>query len=192
VGGTAPPWVCRLPLRSRDPARSVGARDSDSLVRQSLEAGQCEHEPPSQERLTVIPWKAETAQQRDDRLQAWAESHASCEQGGYENHWTCQRCGEKYNWERYLLAVAGRLQTSDVPGWGLPEQIGFVLGVNAKTVRSWATRGQVTTACVLGDERVRVWWDDARQRAELLATRRAEAAARREAVETDAGHRVAS
>ena len=91
---------------------------------------------------------------------------------GYEDAWTCQRCGEIYDWPRYLLALSGRLQQQDVPGWGLPEQVGYVLGVNPKTVRGWAARGLVTTACVAGDRRLRVWWADARERAGLLHSRK--------------------
>lgn len=92
---------------------------------------------------------------------------------GYADLWTCQRCGETYDWTRYLLALSGRLQESDVPGWGLPEQVGYVLGVNPRTVKSWAERGQVSTACLReGDPRIRVWWDDARERAAELEERR--------------------
>lgn len=96
---------------------------------------------------------------------------------GFDDRWTCRRCGEAYDWPRYLLAVSGRLQESDVPGWGLPEQVAYVLGVNPKTVRTWCNRLLVPTACVVGDPRVRVWWDDARVRADKLhedARRRAD------------------
>jgi hypothetical protein len=141
---------------------------ADALVRQSRPAGQCEHEQPSQELVTVVPFKTETPRQRDERLQAWANSHSRCEQGGFENHWTCQRCGETYDWPRYLLALSGRLQESDVPGWPTPEQAAHILGVNAKTVRTWCTRLLVKTACVVGDQRMRVWLEDARPRAEKL------------------------
>lgn len=99
---------------------------------------------------------------------------------GYEDRWTCRRCGETYDWSRYLLAVSGRLQESDVPGWGLPEQIAYVLGVNAKTVRGWADRGLVAIACAVSDKPtrptarapLRVWWDDARTRAEQMLKRK--------------------
>lgn len=92
---------------------------------------------------------------------------------GYADAWTCQRCGESYDWQRYLLAIGHRLRQEDVPGWGLPEQVGYVLGVNAKTVRGWVDRGQVSTACLReNDRRVRVWWDDARERAAELEERR--------------------
>lgn len=92
---------------------------------------------------------------------------------GYADVWVCQRCGDTYDWQRYLLALGQRLRQEDVPGWGLPEQVGHVLGVNPKTVRGWAARGQVSTACLReGDPRVRVWWDDARERAEKLEEQR--------------------
>jgi hypothetical protein len=99
---------------------------------------------------------------------------------GFDDRWTCRRCGEKYDWERYLLAVSGRLQESDVPGWGLPEQVAYVLGANPKTVRGWCNRGKVATACAVQDKPspdqlaagrkapMRVWWDEARRRAEKL------------------------
>ncbi|MGZ4610020.1 MAG: hypothetical protein ACXV2H_07170 [Actinomycetes bacterium] len=163
---------------------------ADALVRRARSADQCEHGRPT-EQLLHGPLRegVDRHQERAERLQAWAAEHARCEQGGFENHWTCERCGETYDWARYLLAVSSRLQESDVPGWGLPEQIAFVLGVNPKTVRGWGDRLQVRTACVVGgkpdehDKRMRIWWEDARARAlKLEEQRRARAAAQAQEV----------
>jgi len=165
---------------SRQPRAEAECFDcgADALVRQSRPAKVCKHQRPTQQRGFY-----ETARQREDRLLAWDTKHARCEQGGFENHWTCQRCNASYSWERYLLAISARLQTSDVPGWGLPEQVGFVLGVNPRTVRSWADREKVATACAVRDRPkdeqiragrrapLRVWWDDARQLSEALRER---------------------
>jgi predicted site-specific integrase-resolvase len=34
------------------------------------------------------------------------------------------------------------------------------LGVNSKTVRTWAKRGVIAAACVVGDRRLRVWFPE--------------------------------
>lgn len=157
---------------------------ADALVRELRDGRPCEHgtPPPWPSEWQQLPdgkWRrvrtaAQVRQLHEQALEEWETEHGHCKRlGGYADTWTCQRCGEVYDWHRYLLALSGRLQDSDVPGWGLPEQVGYVLNVNPKTVRGWADRGQVATACLReNDRRVRVWWDDARERAEELLERR--------------------
>lgn len=163
------------------------------LVRELRDGKACQHTSPppwppafevtKDDRLRRRPTE-EVRAEYADALEQWETEHGRCRSlGGYADSWTCQRCGDTYDWQRYLLAVGQRLRQEDVPGWGLPEQVGHVLGVNPRTVKSWAERGLVTTACVLSDSsrRMRVWWDDARVRAEKLHEERARRLARREA-----------
>lgn len=84
---------------------------------------------------------------------------------GLADVWTCQRCSEIYDWARYLLACRQRISDQPAAGWSLPEHVAFELDVPAQTVRTWAKRGLVAVACVVGDRRMRVWFEDARDRA---------------------------
>jgi hypothetical protein len=87
--------------------------------------------------------------------------HALDEKVGYDlDAWTCQRCGSTYDWNRYLLALRAHLQAHPAQGWSLPEHVALTLGASAKTVRSWASRGVVAAACLVGDRRLRVWFPE--------------------------------
>ena len=87
---------------------------------------------------------------------------------GYADDWTCQRCGETYSWERYLLALRARLEQREDDAWGLPAQVAYTLGVLPRTVRGWCERGLVAVACRVGDRRMRVSWRDAHERGAIL------------------------
>lgn len=108
--------------------------------------------------------------------------------GGYDDHWTCERCGKAYAWERYLLALRERLLSTPAEGWSLPAHVALVLGVPVGTVLTWMRRGHLAIACVMADPRQRVQYEAVavlvvgmrerrRLRAEALARRKAKAAA---------------
>jgi len=85
---------------------------------------------------------------------------------GYADEWTCRRCHKVYDWPRYLLAIRGRLQETDDPVWGVPEHVAHTLGVRPQTVRNWADRGHIASACHVDDRRLRVNWADAHDHAQ--------------------------
>lgn len=64
-------------------------------------------------------------------------------QEGVADDWTCQRCGRRYDEAHYLLALHQHLRNAPLPEWALPEHAAVKLGVNAKTIRTWAVRGHV-------------------------------------------------
>jgi hypothetical protein len=105
----------------------------------------------------------------DEQVELVEQAHGRCQQGGFEDQWTCSRCGRVYAWERYLLALQMHLRAHPAQGWSLPEHVGLTLGVSAKTVRTWANRGRVASACLIGDRRVRVWYPEV---AEIVEQRR--------------------
>lgn len=49
-------------------------------------------------------------------------------------------------------------------GWGTPEQVAATVGRPAKTVRQWASRGQVAAACDVRSRRLLVHWASAYDR----------------------------
>jgi hypothetical protein len=103
-------------------------------------------------------------------LEIWEAAHSRCqEQGGYADVWTCQRpgCGESYDWTRYLLAVRAKVRGTPAGDWSLPAHVALVLDVPVQTVLTWAKRGLIRTACLLGDRRMRVNSDDVRRRLQL-------------------------
>lgn len=88
---------------------------------------------------------------------------------GLEDRWTCARCGATYDWQRYLLACRakvedGRAQLRDV-GWGTAAQVAAAVGTPVETVRTWAKRGVVATACLVESQQLLVWYPDADDRA---------------------------
>lgn len=88
------------------------------------------------------------------------------EETGYADHWTCQRCAARYDWPRYLLALRAHLSAHPAQGWSLPEHVALTLDASAKTIRSWAHRGVVAAACLVGDRRVRVWFPEVAEQVE--------------------------
>lgn len=82
------------------------------------------------------------------------------EDEGYSDDWTCEKCGERYDAARYMLALRARLEAIPRSGWVLPEQAAKDLKLNPKTIRTWARRGIVAAACAalpgIRDPRLRV------------------------------------
>lgn len=95
---------------------------------------------------------------------------------GLEDRWTCGRCGETYDWPRYLLACRARVEDGqrvlrDV-GWGTMVQVAAAVGVRHDTLRKWAQRLQVTTCCLVDSQQQLVWFPDAEDRAAALRSGR--------------------
>jgi hypothetical protein len=133
------------------------------LVRQLKNGTRCGHVLPPFPPEAVVPLGIRFTIDERRRLHAWQlerweRAHGRCEQGGFEDQWTCSRCGALYDWTRYLQALRAHLQAHPAQGWSLPEHVGVTLGVNPKTVRTWARRGLVAAACLVGDRRLRVWF----------------------------------
>lgn len=51
-------------------------------------------------------------------------------------------------------------------GWGTPEQVALYVGRPARTIRTWAQRGQIPSACDVSSKRLLVHAASARRRAE--------------------------
>jgi hypothetical protein len=161
---------------------------SGTLLRLRKDGKPCEHltppEYPSQYELVERPGRlprmelvrpaAEVRARYEAELKTWNAEHSECRQGGFVDRWVCSRCERQYGWGRYLLALRGRLEES-ASGWSLPEHVAHVLEVPAETVRSWAKRGMVATACTVGDRRLRVSYEETADR----VRRRREAEERR-------------
>lgn len=82
------------------------------LERLAIPGDRCKHGPPPSSALPLIdgqPIEVRRAA-RDVALTEWERQHGNCKQGGYEDHWTCVRCGRRYEWESYLLALRARLE----------------------------------------------------------------------------------
>lgn len=90
------------------------------------------------------------------------------EETGYADDWTCERCGARYDWQRYLLALRAHLHAHPAAGWSLPEHVALTVGASAKTIRTWASRGAVAAACMVGDRRLRVWFPEVAERVERI------------------------
>jgi hypothetical protein len=104
---------------------------------------------------------------------------------GYADDWTCQVCGARYDWARYVLACAARVDDGRSQlresGWGTPAQVGAATGTPVETVRTWAKRGQVSAACLLNEKReLVVWFPEVHERAERLRVARERAEVKRE------------
>jgi hypothetical protein len=97
---------------------------------------------------------------------------------GYADQWTCARCGRVYAWERYLLALRMHLRAHPAQGWSLPEHVGLTLGVRAQRVRNWADRQRVSSACLVGDQRLRVWYPEVAELVERIREAERQAAER--------------
>lgn len=106
---------------------------------------------------------------------------------GYADEWTCQRCGSRYDWRRYLRACAQRVeegrQTLRMEGWGTLVQVSAATGTPFRTVQSWARRavagGGVPVACLVRTQALVVFYPDAEQRADAARDRAERAQARR-------------
>jgi hypothetical protein len=160
-----------------------------SLVREVREGRPCHHDTatlprfPSEweldedGRLILTekgkPIRVPTGERREQyeaALELWEKAHSRCqEQGGYADVWTCQRagCGETYDWRRYLRAVRAKVRGTPAGDWSLPAHVALLMDVPVQTVLTWAKRGVVATACVVGDRRMRVNSDDVRRRVQL-------------------------
>lgn len=126
---------------------------------------------------------AEVRAEHERLVKQWEAEHKACEQGGLADEWVCGRCGAQYNWGRYLRAVGDHLRLT-ATGWTLPAHVAAALDVPFRTVQSWARRGMVATACLVGDRRMRVSYEEVAERVRRLAEqarRREERAAQREA-----------
>lgn len=134
---------------------------------------------------------AERRRRYELAMEQWEADHGRCQQqGGYADRWTCQRCGDTYDWQRYLLAVRTKVRGTPAGDWGLPGHLALVHGVPVKTILTWARRGVVAVACILGDSRMRVSAEDVRgrvrQRTVAEERRRRAEQKRREREQTDA------
>lgn len=89
---------------------------------------------------------------------------------GYSDDWTCDKCGERYDAARYLLALRAKLEAIPRSGWVLPAQAAADLKLNPKTVRSWADRRLIASVCAvlpgIKDPRVRVLPEEVKAKAE--------------------------
>lgn len=128
-------------LRSRletatatDEPADVGAMcqqdDCGTDLRRNYDMAQpCHHERPSQA-LQIVGWTEppedvepkpiyETREERDVRLEQWAEKHAHCDQGGRAPTWKCPRCRRVYTQPEYNLALASsmRAKRQDAHQW---------------------------------------------------------------------------
>lgn len=141
------------------------------LERRWKNGTRCGHVLPPFPPEAIVPWGVRFSVEERRALHAWQRErweavHGRCVQGGFDDRWTCQRCGAVYEWERYLLALRAHLAAYPAKGWSLPEHVAITIGVSAKTVRSWAKRGVVAAACVVGDRRVRVWFPEVAEQVE--------------------------
>lgn len=91
----------------------------------------------------------------------------SCEQQALtrsdgDDYVTCESCGRLWTEDEYarLCVILAAEQQRVVAGWALPEDVGNTLGLNPKTIRTWARRGVVAAACAvlpgIRDPRLRV------------------------------------
>lgn len=89
---------------------------------------------------------------------------------GLDDHWTCGRCGRRYSWPEYILALRARLEDGRDQlrgvGWGTVRQVAAATGSEVATVRKWAQRGLVATCCLVESQEQLVWYPDADARAE--------------------------
>jgi hypothetical protein len=147
------------------------------LVRQLKNGTRCGHVHPPFPPEAIVPLGIRFTIEERRRLHAWhldrwEATHGRCEQGGFEDRWTCAWCGALYDWTRYLQALRAHLAAHPAQGWSLPEHVGVTLGVNPKTVRTWAKRGLVAAACVVGDRRLRVWFPEVAEMVERRSKHR--------------------
>lgn len=76
------------------------------LEREFLPPARCRHKLP-------VPWRAsQTLDEYRAERDAVAAEHAQCDQGGRRDVWSCPKCGDEYDSQRYWLAVR---QVLDVP-----------------------------------------------------------------------------
>lgn len=128
-------------------------------------------------RVRLMVPAAKVRERHEERLEVWEDEHRVCEQGGFADKWACSRCGVEYEYGRYLRAVADRLRVT-ATGWTLPAHVAQVLDVPLETVRTWAKRGHVASACLVGDPRLRVSYEEVVVRVHRLEAARVRAAAR--------------
>lgn len=120
----------------------------------------------------------------EQAVQEWEAAHGRCQQqGGYADQWICVRCRERYDWQRYVRAVKAKVEGTPAGDWGLPGHLALVHGISVKTILTWARRGVVAVACIVGDQRMRVSADDVRERAVAMVKARAQAEERRRKAE---------
>lgn len=102
---------------------------------------------------------------------------------GYLEVWECDRCRREYEHTEYLLVLGEHLRSS-IGGWSLPGAVAWAVGTSEQRVRNWADRGLVASACLVGDRRMRVSYDEVVERVRRLEEqqrRRDERAAERAA-----------
>lgn len=102
----------------------------------------------------LTPWPSETAR---DLWRALAAGQAG---EGLTNDWTCAWCRRLYDQPSYFLAL--RAASSS---WVPVPLAAETARLSVRTVRSWANRLQVGSACRLTDRAVVVWWPDVSDRA---------------------------
>lgn len=147
---------------------------ADALVREVQPGESCKHRPPLFPPEVVIPLLPISLEVRRARfaelVEEYERQHGRCQQGGYVDHWTCQRCGERYDWRRYVLACSARVEAGRetiraAGGWGTPVQVAAAVGVPFETLRTWTKRLQVTSCCLVESKQQLVWYPDADKRA---------------------------
>lgn len=87
----------------------------------------------------------------------------------------CSTCHVEYDQARYRLALRAAWER-DVQDWLPLTEAARLIVRNVETVETWSKRGQVGSACRLGDGRKLVWWPDVQARMRELRERAKQAA----------------